>query len=107
MAAKNTSAEAQENAVEEQVPGTNEVPKPRSQKSANVTSIKKNDEPEFYDGDNTDGAEPILNKIKRLARNKKVIVGTVTTLLLTTGVLVARNRNSVVEDETSEEQDAA
>lgn len=107
MATKNTSAEAQENAVEEQIPETNEVPKPRSQKSANVTSIKKNDEPEFYDGDNTEGAESFLGKAKRLARNKKVVVGTVTTLLLAAGVIVARNRNSVVDDETSEEQIAA
>lgn len=67
-------------------------------KEAKVTSIKRNDEPEFY-GEDGDTDETLAAKAKRLVKNKRVIGGAAAAALLTISVLVVRKRNSVDEQD--------
>ena len=71
-------------------------------KDATVTAIKKADDEVFdIEEDNSFGA-----KTKRLFKDKRVIAGAVTTILLTAGVIVARRRNEIVEDQNNETPEA-
>lgn len=85
-----------------------EVPEQASSKDATVTAIKRSDEETFGDETAVGGRlHSIVKKAKSIATNKQVIGGAIATALLTAGVFVIRKRNSVVEDETTEEQAAA
>jgi cell division protein FtsL len=78
------------------------VPQQKAPKAASVTSIKKDQEPDFYgEDDDFDGGSSLVQRAKRLAKNKRVIAGAVTTGVLTLAVLVIRKRNTV-EDEQNE-----
>lgn len=71
---------------------------------ATVTAIKKDKEPEFYGEDDNNGGSSLVAKVKRLAQNKRVVAGAITTVVLTGAALVIRNRNSAEEtDETPAE----
>jgi hypothetical protein len=90
--AESTVVEAEEATVPQQ------SSKPET---AKVTSIKKDSEVKFY-GEDGDESESILDKVKGLARNRKVIASVLTTTVLTAAVLVIRKRNSVDEQEIAE-----
>jgi hypothetical protein len=93
MTTKNTAAkdlQAEELDAEAKVPS----------QATKVTSIKKNEEPEFF-GENTEESEPLKYRVRRILKNKRIIAGAITTAVLGTAVLVIRKRNSVEEtDET-------
>jgi hypothetical protein len=98
--ASNKSTNAAHEVVEEISEVAEKVAeKAKNVKDATVTAIKKNEEPEFY---GEDGNESLLSKAKRLARDKRVVTGAVTALLLATGVVIVRKRNTVVEDDVNE-----
>lgn len=104
MATKNNTAA--ENVESFEVAEETAVPR-QSKPEAKVTSIKKNEEPEFYGDDVETGSKlnSIVKNAKRLAKDKRVVAGAVTTLLLTVGVVVARKRNTV-EDDVNETPEA-
>lgn len=86
---KNTTAESAD--VEEKV-----VPEQAKSKDATVTAIKGSKEPKF---DDEDIELTLVEKAKQLVKNKRVIAGAATVALLSVGVLVARKRNTVDEQE--------
>lgn len=105
MATKNNTAA--ENVESFEVAEETAVPR-QSKPEAKVTSIKKNEEPEFYDDEIAEAAgklHSIVKNAKRLTKDKRVVAGAVTTLLLTVGVVVARKRNTV-EDDVNETPEA-
>lgn len=97
MATNNKNAATAASSEEE----LTETPKVPHQDGAKVTSIKKHDEPVF--DDEIDGDVSLVEKAKRLLKNKRVVAGAITTAVLAGAVLVIRSRNSVEEtDETPE-----
>jgi hypothetical protein len=98
MATKNTA----DSTVEEK---DATVPHQAKASEATVTEIRTSDgDVTFFGEDDTKGSSFLVVKAKRLAKNKRVIAGAVTTAILGTAVLVIRKRNSAVEetDETPE-----
>jgi hypothetical protein len=104
MTTKNTAAK--DLPTEEHTEADATLPHQKAPKAASVTSINK--EPEFFgeDDDNYTDGSSIVAKAKRLAKNKRVIAGAVTTGVLTLAVLVIRKRNTVDEQENETPSEA-
>jgi hypothetical protein len=73
---------------------------------AKVTSITKDDgeKVSYYGADDDNEKLSLVEKAKRLVKDKRVIAGATSVALLSVGVLIARKRNTVDEnDETPAE----